>query len=144
MDTQLVKERRRHTRHAALEGAIVALKPRAEILGQMVDIGPGGLSFRYIDAAEEDQLNGELMILVSRPHLYIESIPYRTVADFELTYEFSFSSIPVRRRCVAFGPLSKEQHAGLEELILYFTLIKPQLNSMREALDRCEFQPQSA
>ena len=118
-------EERTHRRYPGAEGAIVAVRPRAEILGQMIDIGLGGLSFQYIDSAIDESPSEELTILMSAPRFYLDRIPYRTVADFALPQEFSFSSIPVRRRCVAFGDLSAEKRDGIKQVILYCTLIKP-------------------
>ena len=124
--------RRKHKRYPGVEGAIVAARPRAEILGQMIDVSLGGLSFQYIDSAIDESPSDELTILMSSPRLYLDRIPYRTVADFALPQEFSFSAIPVRRRCVVFGLLTPEKRDGIKQLILYCTLIKPRFCSFPE------------
>jgi hypothetical protein len=128
----LKMDRRKHKRYPGVEGAIVAVRPRAEILGQMIDVSLGGLSFQYIDSAIDESPSDELTILMSTPRLYLDRIPYRTVADFALPQEFSFSSIPVRRRCVAFGHLTPEKRDGIKQLMLYCTLIKPRFCSFPE------------
>ncbi len=118
-------EQRRHARFPALEGVIVALKPHAEILGQMIDISLSGLSFKYIDSALALKLSpsAELMILLTKPRFLLDRIPYRTVADFELANEFSFSSIPIRRRCVEFEVMSLDKRSRLEDFILYCSMM---------------------
>ncbi len=118
-------EQRQHARFPALEGAIVALKPHAEILGQMIDISLSGLSFQYIDSALtlNQSPSSELIILMTKPRFFLDRIPYRTVADFELANEFSFSSIPVRRRCVEFEVMSLDKRSQLEDFILYCSMM---------------------
>ncbi|MEJ2473608.1 MAG: PilZ domain-containing protein [Desulfobacterales bacterium] len=128
----LKMNRRKHKRYPGVEGAIVAVRPQAEILGQMIDVGLGGLSFQYIDSAIDESPSDELTILMSSPRLYLDRIPYRTVADFALPQEFSFSAIPVRRRCVAFDHLTPEKCDGIKQLILYCTLIKPRFCNFPE------------
>lgn len=122
-------DNRAHKRYPGVEGAIVAVRPRAEVLGQMIDVGMGGLSFQYIDSAIDESPSDELTIVMSAPRLYVDHIPYRTVADFPLPQEFSFSSIPVRRRCVAFGRLTSAKSDAIKQLILYCSLLKPRFYS---------------
>lgn len=132
-------ERRRHLRYPALDGVIVALNPKADILGQMIDIGLGGLSFRYIDAEVETTPSNQLLILLNKPRFYLENIPYRTVADHELPNEFIFSAVSVRRMGVEFGDLTSAQRTQLEDFILYCSIInssiKRQLDATGESLE---------
>ena len=119
------QEQRRHARFPAMEGVIVALKPHADILGQMIDISLDGLSFQYIDSAlaAKHRPSSELMILLTKPRFLLDRIPYRTVTDFELANEFSFSSIPIRRRCVEFELMSLDKRSQLEDFILYCSMM---------------------
>ena len=112
-------------RYPAIDGVDVAVKPYTEILGYMIDISLGGLSFRYIDASNVKDTSTELTILVSEPRLCLDRIPFRTVADFELPVEFSFSSIRTRRRCVKFGRMSLLQRHAIEKLVLTCTHLDP-------------------
>ena len=105
-------------RYPAIDGVVVAVQPHTEILGYMIDISLGGLSFRYVDSSQEEASSAELTILVTEPRLCLDRIPFRTVNDFELPVEFSFSSIRTRRRCVKFGRMSLLQHHAIEELVL--------------------------
>ncbi len=116
-------EKRLLMRYPAIDGVVVAARPHTEIHGYMIDISLGGLSFRYIDSSLEKQSSSELTILISSPRFCLDRIPYRTVADFEMPAEFSFSSIRIRRRCVKFGQLNERQHHAIEELILTCSLL---------------------
>lgn len=104
-------------RYPAIDGVVVAVRPHTEILGYMIDISLGGLSFRYIDTSLANESSSELTILVTEPRLCLDRIPFRTVADFELPVEFSFSSIRTRRRCVEFGQMTLQQRYAIEDLV---------------------------
>ena len=89
----------------------------ANVLGQILDISRGGLSFRYMD---NDMIGGEeelLTILSTDQQFYLVNIPFQTVSDFALTNVPSFSSIVMRRRCVRFKDLDEEQIRRLDEFI---------------------------
>ena len=129
-------EKRKHLRYPALDGVIVALNPKAEILGQMIDIGLGGLSFRYIDTEVESPPSHELLILLNKPRFYLENIPFRTVTDHELPNEFIFSAVSVRRMGVAFGDLTTAQRTQLEDFILYCSIINSSVKRQIDAAGR--------
>jgi hypothetical protein len=113
-----VFEKRNYPRYPMPDGVIVTLKPNAEILGQLLDIGPGGLAFRYVELGTAvPEPDAELVILQPRPRIYLEGIPFRTVSDVAVPNEFSFSALSIRRHSVAFGTLSDSQRKQLERLI---------------------------
>lgn len=116
-------EKRRHVRYLALDGVIVALNPKAEILGQMINIGLGGLLFQYIDTEIDPSPSHDLLILLNKPRFYLDNIPFRTVTDHELPNEFIFSAVSVRRMSVEFGDLTTAQRTQLEDFILYCSFI---------------------
>lgn len=125
-------EKRMHFRYPALDGMIVALNPKGEILGQMIDIGLGGLAFRYIDTEVEAPPSTELLIVFNKPRFFLENIPYRTVTNQELPNEFIFSAVSVRRMGVKFGNLTASQQTQLEDLILYCSIVN---SSIKRQLD---------
>lgn len=111
-------EQRKFPRHAMPDGVIVADSRAGGLLGQLIDIGLGGLAFRYIDMmADIVETDGELVILQPQPRIYVEGLPFRTVSDVAVHNPFSFSSLPIRRRSVAFGRLNSEHRNQLEKLI---------------------------
>ena len=126
-------EKRRHVRYPALDGVIVALNPKAEILGQMIDVGLGGLSFRYIEPEIDPSPSHELLILLNKPRFYLQSLPYRMVNDYELPNEFIFSAVTVRRMGVEFGNLTAAQRTQLEDFILYCSIINSPLKRQIDA-----------
>jgi len=137
-------EKRLLMRYPAIDGVVVAVRPHAEILGYMIDVSLGGLSFRYVDSSLDEKPSSELTILVSAPRLCLDRIPYRTVADFELPPEYSFSSIRVRRRCVEFGQLNEQQRHAVEELILTCSHLNIRLHGNRRPTLPGRVQPQYA
>ena len=129
-------------RYPAMDGVVVAVRPHTEILGYMIDVSLGGLSFRYIDSSLDEKSSSELTILVSAPRLCLDRIPYRTVNDFALPAEFSFSSIRIRRRCVEFGQLNVQQRHALEELILTCSHLNTRLHGNCKPILKGYVRPQ--
>jgi hypothetical protein len=124
---------RKYERYSAREGAIVALKPKSNILGQMIDIGMGGLSFQYIESQEPPGYSNELVILVASQRFFLDKVPFKTVSDIEIENNISFSSIQMRRCSVEFMRLSLEQAASIQDFIIKHTAIdkKQSLNIPR-------------
>lgn len=114
--------RRQFERFTAKSGAIVAIRPIPELLGEMIDIGLGGLSFRYIQSDVTPQDTAELVILLPNRSFFLDRIPCRPVSDTQLFYDNSFSSLPMRRCSIAFGHLNPHQHSRVEHFILNYTL----------------------
>ena len=114
---------RKYERYSAREGAIVALKPQSNILGQMIDIGVGGLSFQYIESHEPPGYSNELVILVASQRFFLDKVPFKTVSDIEIENNISFSSIQMRRCSVEFVRLSLEQAASIQNFIIEHTAI---------------------
>jgi hypothetical protein len=114
-------ERRKHGRFVSRGDSFATLPPRSKVLGQIVDVGPGGLALRYIPNnvfAEQEKGTCELNILLADHSFYFDALPCRIVSDCEIPgNEFGFSLLPMRRLSVQFMELSKEQIAQLE----YFT-----------------------
>ena len=114
---------RKYERYSAREGAIVALKPQSNILGQMIDIGMGGLSFRYIESQEPPGDSNELVILVTSQSFFLDKVPFITVSDIEIENNISFSSIQMRRCSVEFVGLNLEQAASIQNFIIKHTAV---------------------
>lgn len=111
-------ERRKNKRYKAVEGAYAAVSPNSHKLGQIIDISMGGLSFKYIDTSNDDskedtRLPDETIFLSSMGY-YVGDLPFKTVADYEVTNAPSFSSMKVRKRHVKFTDLSFKQLFDLD------------------------------
>ncbi|NOX32639.1 MAG: PilZ domain-containing protein [Deltaproteobacteria bacterium] len=111
-------ERRKNKRYKAVEGAYAAISPHSHKLGQIIDVSMGGLSFKYIDTSSDDteteQNLPEETIFLSSMGYYVGDLPFKTIADYEVTNAPSFSSMKVRKRHVQFTDLSFKQLFDLD------------------------------
>ncbi|MCP4761743.1 MAG: PilZ domain-containing protein, partial [archaeon] len=89
-------ERRKNTRYKAVEGAYAAVSPNSHKLGQIIDLSMGGLAFKYIDTSSDDPENKQdpdETIFLSSMGYYVGDLPFKTIADYEVTNAPSFSSM---------------------------------------------------
>ena len=110
-------ERRKNERYKAVEGAYAAVSPNSHKLGQIIDLSMGGLAFKYIDTSSEDakeEQNPEETIFLSSMGYYVGDLPFKTIADYEITNAPSFSSMKVRKRHVQFTDLNFKQLFDLD------------------------------
>jgi hypothetical protein len=111
-------ERRKNKRYKAVEGAYAAISPHSHKLGQIIDVSMGGLSFKYIDTSGDDDTENDNLpeetIFLSSMGYYVGDLPFKTIADYEVTNAPSFSSMKVRKRHVQFTDLSFKQLFDLD------------------------------
>ena len=110
-------ERLKNKRYKAVEGAYAAISPNSHKLGQIIDLSMGGLAFKYIDTSDDDTENEQLpeeTIFLSSMGYYVGDLPFKTIADYEVTNAPSFSSMKVRKRHVQFADLSFKQLFDLD------------------------------
>ena len=117
-------DRRISERYRAVDGALAAMNPTAGRVGQIHNISLTGLAFRYI--AEEPSVSTPdrtvtLQILFAGEGVWLEGIPAKWVADFDIPPSSTFSGIPLRQTCVQFLELTDQQKARLKEFIHRFT-----------------------
>ena len=110
-------ENRKLERYGVRDGAMAVIGKNANVLGQIIDISLGGLSFRYMDNGMIEEEDDLLTILSTDQRFYLVNIPFHTVSDFALINMPTFSSIIMRRRCVRFKDLDDEQARRLDEFI---------------------------
>ena len=119
---QLSVERRQQPRYKVAEGVFAALVNHSSKLGQIRDISKIGLAFRYIDHGEALEETTELKIVIGSKGVYLDKLPFRKVADFEIKNESSFSSLKIRQIGLQFGNLTKHQASRLEHFIRNHTI----------------------
>ena len=122
LDRMVSDERRQQKRFKAQEGAFAALVAQDNRLGQIKDISIQGLSFRYIDGNETLENANELKIILGDQGLYLDNLPFKKIADFEIRSEFSFSTVKMRQIGLEFGELTAEQKIRLDRFIQYHTI----------------------
>ncbi len=154
--TGLSEDRRKHKRFMAMEGAFAIIRSgpstlgqietmsRSEIAiaifklkpilkGQIININRDGLSFRYFPNEEQPNQSVELDMLFADIRFYLENLPFKTISDFEVDNEFSYSSQKRRLLRVQFGELDLHQISQLDYFIKNCTMDR------RSGQDRRQF-----
>lgn len=112
-------ERRKNRRFQVHRGRLAVLTPRwphSTTVGDILDIGTGGLAFRYV--ADEVASNGscELTLACTKPLFFLCKLPIRAVSDLAMTKTASGSMVP-RRLGLQFGELTHDQMSQLDSFI---------------------------
>jgi hypothetical protein len=109
-------ERRENKRYKAIDEAYVGISPNpnSHKLGQIIDISMGGLSFKYSDDRAENKNLSEKSFFLSSTGYYVDDLPFKTISDYEVTDEPSFSSMKVRQKHVQFSDLNCKQLFDLD------------------------------
>ena len=110
-------ERRKQWRFKVKEGAFAALGLRFSPVGQIMDIGKGGLSFRYVAKKNESNGLSELEIVATDRNTHFNKAPCKPIWDLEIPYAFSGGSITMRQCGVQFGELTAGWVSQLEYFI---------------------------
>ncbi len=129
----IVSEKRKHARLSAGERVFALVKNGVSSVGQIIDVSRGGLSFKYLSEESLPGCSRRLDVFVPGHKFLWMKIPHRTVRDLDLPLDVPFSSIRMKRRCVAFEPLGEEHLLRLEVLIAY---LKRQLQNPTEERKR--------
>jgi len=87
------------------------------LIGQIVNIGRGGLAFRYMDSGEKETGSTVLDIMFAQDRFYLKNISFEIVNDFEERNAFSLSSIIMKQQCLKFKELNFYQIAKLDYFI---------------------------
>lgn len=113
-------ERRKFKRYKVKKGAYVidTAKP-----GLIEEIGLGGMSLCYIDRKNLPDDNYWLDIVFGEDDFFrLARLPYRVVAEHEISAESNSDAKTVKKRRIAFGDLSTEQVTKLKDFILFSTI----------------------
>ena len=111
---ELIVERRKYKRFRVQDGSLVVYGPHSDRVGQIIDVGMGGLAFS--DISSEDQSNGsfELDILLTDHGFYLEKVPVKTISNLEIANGPPTVSATTRRHGVQFKDLTQDQTSKLE------------------------------
>ncbi|MGD9331509.1 MAG: PilZ domain-containing protein [Desulfobacterales bacterium] len=120
----LILERRKVKRFRAVDGALVAISPESGRIGQIRNISLSGLAFRYIAADTPEALvqgTVKLQIMFAGEGVWLDGVPAKWVADFDIPRGTSFSGLPLRQTCLQFISLTETQKTHLKEFIRRYT-----------------------
>lgn len=109
-------ERRKHYRTGVGGSVFVVLRPDYTMLGQVTDIGPGGLAFRYMDGVGSWDESKIMDIFVVGHNFYLDDVPFQTVWDLPASPEVPWEPGSIRCRGVRFGDLTFVQKSQLIQL----------------------------
>ncbi len=117
-------ERRQHRRFRVHDGVFAVLRPRSDILGQVIDIvgqivdvSKGGLMFCYIASENRSHEPFELDIVLAGDSFRLDKIPFKAVSDMDMPDPLSLTPTTMRRQGVQFRALTHDQKAQLEHFI---------------------------
>jgi hypothetical protein len=109
-------ERRKHARFKVQSGAYAAVGPSFDQVGPLMDIGMGGLSFRY--TAREKQPSGlSLDIIFTNSSFRLDYILFKAVSDLEISDTEPLDVASKRRTSVRFEKLTPYQELILSHFI---------------------------
>jgi len=115
-------ERRKDKRFRTEDGCLAIMWPASSKTGHIVDIGLGGLAFRYVARSKPvgftSELESEIEMISTRTDFSSGLLPVENVCDIEIERIFS-DLIPgqLRRRSVKFKQLNEGQKLQLERFI---------------------------
>jgi len=116
-----IVERRRHRRFHVQEGALAILGPHPSKIGQVIDIGRGGLAFSYIAGEEPPTELTIVSIMLADKSFYLSRMPFQIVSDQEAGRS-PFSSLRMGRCGGRFGELTDPETSQLEYFIQNHTV----------------------
>jgi hypothetical protein len=106
-------DRRRHERLEVDGATFVVLRPDNTRVGQVMDIGLGGLAFRYMTGGEPWTGAAVLDLFVVGHDFYLDDVAFHTIWDFATGQVAPWASGTMRRRGVQFQDLTLPQESQL-------------------------------
>lgn len=124
-DGALIERRKQKRCYLQGDGVAVALlkspEGKSTVVGEIIDISPGGAAFRYISAQPASDAPSELSLVSADHSFYLGNLPITTVSDLEQA-KIPFGGISTRRRGVKFGILRQSQQFALQHFIRNYTV----------------------
>ena len=107
----------------------MALGPNYDRLGQILDMGMRGLTFRYIAQRKPSKDSSMLDIFTVDHDFFLRQIPFTTVADQETREDIPYSRLKIRKCSVKFGLLTPFQKSQLTYFLNHYTTRRRGLSS---------------
>jgi hypothetical protein len=132
MNWKELVERREHKRFWAQGGAFAILRPHFYKQGQIMDVGTGGLAFRYTTSIEQpyEPFESDMSLDIFSPDYHtdganvsfsLSELPIKIISDFEIA-RIPFGSIAQRRCGVQFEELTYDQKSKIEYFIQKYNI----------------------
>jgi hypothetical protein len=130
MATEDNMEARKHKRYHTEIGSLRVLDSgSSEELGEIVNIGRGGLAYRYLPDMQQPLEPFKLDIFwVGNNKRILDGIACETVWDFDAAEKFPVGSGNYRVRGIKFGELVKNQKHQIEQTMKKHTLIEEHIH----------------
>jgi hypothetical protein len=112
-------ERRKNHRVEVNGATFVVLRPDYRNLGQVVDVGLGGLAFRYVSSPKaESRIESNMMdIFVVGNDFYLDNVSFETIWDSPTNRVVPWRPTNMRLRGVRFKGLTLPQRSKLDHLV---------------------------
>jgi hypothetical protein len=114
-------ERRKQKRFHVRDGAFAMLSLQLVVLGQIVNIGKGGLAFRYVSSQDRSSALSTLNIILTDGSFSLKKVPIQPVWDRPASQNHAVHSITVRHCGMRFNGLSEAQTSDLHYFIRHYT-----------------------
>ena len=115
------EEFRRHERHKVTDGALVVLEPYFSLIGKIVDISHGGLSFHYKGNGEIMSDSCEVSFVFDNKTNNIKYGPFKfsmnIISDAKIEYKNLNNSVGTKCCRMKFQDLSYYQKLWVEECV---------------------------
>jgi hypothetical protein len=115
-------DQRRHQRYRVKDLFFVRLHSNhTEDVGQLLDIGRGGLSIRSFSSTRQEPHYTGLDIFLSGGGFFLSEVPFRTASETVKTGRSPFTSMIMRRMGLQFTHLTPDQQRKLDRLLRDYT-----------------------
>ena len=109
-------ERRKEPRFLIRDNAFAVDAYKPQRLGKIIDISRSGISFQYMEGADNFQPSTELHIFSSIHSIFLRDVPFEATSDLRISGHPA-SIIFMRRHGGRFPSLSDQQQAQLDKFI---------------------------
>ncbi len=103
------------------EVGMAVYKSRPHKLGQILNVGRGGLSFSYISKENQGDKIDEIDILLADDDFYLENIQFKTILDTSLEGDNTLSPLEMKTQSIKFINMTTRQSLKLEYFLKYHT-----------------------
>lgn len=110
------KERRKHRRYRAPESFFATVRSAKETVGQVIDIGRGGVGFVYVEHPLPPKGKCMVDLFTSPREFFLPDLPSHVVSNSIIPPK-PFTTVMTRRCGIAFRPLTQEQAEALAQFL---------------------------